>query len=215
MYFKTTCWKNSTLVSFDSNSCSENLAMDDSESNIYLIGRQIWTQTPQIICCFIVSGDWGGIETRKLGGGLDFWAGRHCGCDGDNAVDLQRREHSHIADNRRCGKGPVHTNQFGMLGAKRVQSVFAVKLNAVSIALFTSTHLGRRKKNKKVLLGERKRHTARRVASARYTGRGGTPSQVRGGYPSQVQGVSHPRSGGYPIPGLGGTPSQVQGGTPS
>ena len=65
--------------------------------------------------------------------------------------------------------------------------------------------------NKKVLLRERKRHTARRIASARYaalSGGGDTPSQVWGG------GV--PRSGldgggGYPIPGLGGYPSQGRG----
>ena len=89
--------------------------------------------------------------------------------------------------------------------------------------------------NKKVLLRERKRHTARRVSSARYAGGGypipglgGTPSQVwGGGYPipglveghpvpglgitlSQVRGAPHPRSGGYPIPGLGAVPlSQV------
>ena len=56
--------------------------------------------------------------------------------------------------------------------------------------------------NKKVLLRERKRHTARRVASARYAalcngGGGVNPSQV----------------GGYPVPclGRGGTPSQVGG----
>ena len=58
--------------------------------------------------------------------------------------------------------------------------------------------------NKKVLLRERKRHTARRVASARYAdlSRGGTPSHVRGG-------------GGYPVPCLGGgTPSHAWGGTP-
>ena len=67
--------------------------------------------------------------------------------------------------------------------------------------------------NKKVLLRERKRHTARRVSSARYAG-GGTPSQVQGvprprsgGVPCpRFQGVSHPRSGGYPVPGLGGYP---------
>ena len=44
--------------------------------------------------------------------------------------------------------------------------------------------------NKKVFLRERKRHTSRRVASARYADlsrEGGTLSQVRGG-------------GGYPIP---------------
>ena len=47
--------------------------------------------------------------------------------------------------------------------------------------------------NKKVLLRERKRHTARRVASARYAGVGypiqswwgGTPSSHVGGYPIQ------------------------------
>ena len=77
--------------------------------------------------------------------------------------------------------------------------------------------------NKKVLLRERKRHTARRVASARYVG-GGTPSQVQGGYLipgreggtlSQDGGLPHPRSGavphprsggGYPVPGQRGYP---------
>ena len=46
--------------------------------------------------------------------------------------------------------------------------------------------------HKKVLLRERKRHTARRVASARYA----DPSR----------GVPHLRSGGYPVPCLGGLP---------
>ena len=65
--------------------------------------------------------------------------------------------------------------------------------------------------NKKVLLRERKRHTARHVASARYadlsgggrypiSGPGGVPrpmsrAHVQGGTPSQVGGgVPHPRS---------------------
>ena len=66
---------------------------------------------------------------------------------------------------------------------------------------------------KKVLLRERKRHTARRVASARYAdlSGGGTPSQVRGGgTPTHVwEGrVLRPMS-------EGGTPSQVWGGIPS
>ena len=94
--------------------------------------------------------------------------------------------------------------------------------------------------NKKVLLRERKRHTARHVASTRCAALsnpdlvpgqgGGIRSQVQGGvggYPvpgpgwgggctcSQVWGVPSPRSRGYPIPGLGeGTPSRpVWGGT--
>ena len=54
--------------------------------------------------------------------------------------------------------------------------------------------------NKKVLLRERKRHTARHVASARYV-----PGQV--GYPV-------PGLGGYIVPCLGGTSSQVRGGVP-
>ena len=80
--------------------------------------------------------------------------------------------------------------------------------------------------NKKVLMRERKRHTARRVASTRCAAlsggwggvtqsqiqRGGTQSQARGGTQSQVWGVPGPRSGGvpsprsrgYPIPGPGG-----------
>ena len=82
--------------------------------------------------------------------------------------------------------------------------------------------------NKKLLLRERKRHTARRIASARYAalcnggggtpGRGGTPSQVWvRGYPisgpggiSHLRGVPHLRSGGVPHHRSGeGTPSQV------
>ena len=73
--------------------------------------------------------------------------------------------------------------------------------------------------NKKVLLRERKRHTARRVSSARYAEGGGvTPSQV-GGYPVPGLGgtlfqvwegrVGYPRSRGYPVPGLGGFPIQT------
>ena len=72
---------------------------------------------------------------------------------------------------------------------------------------FCSPKRFRHKSNKKVLLRERKRHTARHVASARYV-------TVRGGYPVPgLGGVPHPRSrGGLPHPRLGGTPSQVQGG---
>ena len=72
--------------------------------------------------------------------------------------------------------------------------------------------------NKKVLLHERKRHTACCIASARYvTGRGGYPIPGPGGYPVPGPGgVHHPRSqGGTPSQVQGGTPSQVQGGTPS
>ena len=90
--------------------------------------------------------------------------------------------------------------------------------------------------NKKVILRERKRHTTRRVASARYAAlSNGVPHPVlaRGDTPSSPgQGVPHPVLGGwgYPIPGSGvwgvphpvlaggGTSSQVQvgeGGTPS
>ena len=91
--------------------------------------------------------------------------------------------------------------------------------------------------NKNVPLRERKRHTARRVASARYAGRGGTPSshdggypiqswwggvtlsQVGGGTPSQVWGGGYPIQswwgGGYPIQSWWvGTPSQVSVGYP-
>ena len=56
--------------------------------------------------------------------------------------------------------------------------------------------------NKKVLMRERKRHTARRVVKQVLAMLG------EGGHLSQVRGVPHPRSGG-------GTPSQVWGGTPS
>ena len=65
--------------------------------------------------------------------------------------------------------------------------------------------------NKKVLLRERKRHTARRVAvaSACYPGGGGYPIPGRGGYL-----ILGPGEGGgvYPIPGPGDTLSQVWGG---
>ena len=101
----------------------------------------------------------------------------------------------------------------------------------------------KRSKNKKVLLREHKRHTARRVSSARYAGRegylvpgpgrgvpgprsgeggylvpglGGYPDPGRGGVPSpRSGGVPHPRSGDYPIPGLGRYPIPGLGGTPS
>ena len=62
--------------------------------------------------------------------------------------------------------------------------------------------------NKKVLLRERKRHTARHAAVASACYSGGVPRPRSGGVP-------HPRSGGgYPVPGLGGTLSQVQQGYP-
>ena len=73
--------------------------------------------------------------------------------------------------------------------------------------------------NKKVLLRERKRHTARRVASTRCAALS-NPDLVGGGVPgprsggstqSKVQGVPSPRSGGVPSPRSGGTPSQVWG----
>ena len=61
--------------------------------------------------------------------------------------------------------------------------------------------------NKKVLLRECKRHTARHVSNARDAG-GGTRSQVWGGY-------SVPGPGGYLVIGPlgGGTPYLVRGGT--
>ena len=83
--------------------------------------------------------------------------------------------------------------------------------------------------NRKVLLREHKRHTARRVASARYAdlsrgvphlrsggypipGLGGVPHPRPRGVPHPISwGVPHPRSRGYLILGLGGTPSHVQG----
>ena len=82
------------------------------------------------------------------------------------------------------------------------------------------------KHNKKVLLRERKRHTARRVSSApRYAGGGRYPipglggvphPRSKGGTPSQVWGVLSPRSGGVPSPRSGGLPSPRSGrGTPS
>ena len=69
--------------------------------------------------------------------------------------------------------------------------------------------------NKKVLLRERKRHTAHRVASARYAalsngGGGGTPSNPGWGVPHPVLywGVPHPvLAGGYPVL-AGGYPIQ-------
>ena len=73
--------------------------------------------------------------------------------------------------------------------------------------------------NKKVLLRERKRHTARRVASARYAdlSGGGVPRSMSGGVcHSRSGGVPHPRSrgGGYPIPYLGGYPVPCVRGVP-
>ena len=90
-------------------------------------------------------------------------------------------------------------------------------------------------RNKKVLLRERKRHTVRRVASARYADLypvpclggypfpcprgypvpclGGTPSHIWGGTPFHVWGVPHPRSGGYPVP-CPGVPHPRSGGYP-
>ena len=62
-------------------------------------------------------------------------------------------------------------------------------------------------KDKKVLLRERKRHTARRVASTRCAALSN---------PDLVWGVPHPRSGGgYRISSLGGYPVSGLGGTPS
>ena len=58
----------------------------------------------------------------------------------------------------------------------------------ISIPLFYSKYSVKLRDNKKVLLRERKRHTARRVASARYAGVGGgeVPHPVMvGGYPIQ------------------------------
>ena len=84
---------------------------------------------------------------------------------------------------------------------------------------------------KKVLLRERKRHTARRVASARYAalspnlGGGGYPIQswtgepCKLGYPHLSWPETWPGWGVYPIsgPGWGSTPSQIRmgGGAPS
>ena len=76
---------------------------------------------------------------------------------------------------------------------------------------------------KKVLLRERKRHTARRVASTPCAALS-NPDLVGGGYPVPgpggylIQGLGGypiPGLGGYPIPDPGGTLSQVQEGTPS
>ena len=67
-----------------------------------------------------------------------------------------------------------------------------------------SMKIGGRLHNKKVLLRERKRHTARRVVSARYAGGvphpvmvGGTPFSHGGGYPIQSWWGGYP---GYPPP---------------
>ena len=56
------------------------------------------------------------------------------------------------------------------------------------------------KLNKKVLLRERKRHTARCVASTRYAGLVGTPATGGGVPPAWIW------MGGAPCPGTGGTP---------
>ena len=73
--------------------------------------------------------------------------------------------------------------------------------------------------NKKVLLRERKRHTARRVARARYADLlrvgWGTQSHARGVPSPRSRGVPSLRSGGYPIPGPGGVPQPMsRGGYP-
>ena len=65
---------------------------------------------------------------------------------------------------------------------------FSREINSIDFNAMKSFYL----KNKKVLLRERKRHTARRVVS--------TPSLVLPGYPPG--GVPRP---GYPPPGGGGT----------
>ena len=64
---------------------------------------------------------------------------------------------------------------------------------------------------KKVLLRERKRHTARRVSSARYAGGGGTPSSHWGVPHPLVVGVPHPvMVGGVPYPVMvGGVPPTI------
>ena len=69
--------------------------------------------------------------------------------------------------------------------------------------------------NKKVLLHERKRHIACRVASARFADQ--SPDGGGGGTPSSLgQGVPHPvLDGGYPIQSwTGGTPSSPGWGVP-
>ena len=70
--------------------------------------------------------------------------------------------------------------------------------------------------NKKVLLRERKRHTARRVASTRCAALS-NPNMVGGVPGPRSRGVPRPRSGGYSVPSLGGrgVPSPRSGGTPS
>ena len=122
--------------------------------------------------------------------------------------------------------------------------LFGETKNRIIFNLRVNTLKTKNIKNKKVLLRERKRHTAHRVASARYadlswggvprlrSGGGGVPIPCPGGYPvpcprgvtpSQVQrvpnpmsgGLPHPRSRGYPIPGPGGYPIPGPGGTPS
>ena len=67
--------------------------------------------------------------------------------------------------------------------------------------------------NKKVLLRERKRHTARRVASTRCAALS-NPDLVGGVPRPRSRGVPLSQVWGYPVPGLGGdTLSKVQGGT--
>ena len=83
-----------------------------------------------------------------------------------------------------------------------------------------SYHQVENSRNKKVLLPERKRHTARHVASTRYAALS-NPDLVRGGYPGYPSTIQT-WSGGYPgypptiQTWLGGTPSRPgQGGTQS
>ena len=78
-----------------------------------------------------------------------------------------------------------------------------------------SIDAGKQNKNKKVLLRERKRHTACRVASARYAGGGGVvprPVMVGVPHPVMVGGVTHPvMVRGTPSShGGGGVPPTIQ-----
>ena len=69
--------------------------------------------------------------------------------------------------------------------------------------------------NKKVLLREHKRHTARHVSSTCCAALSNLDLVGGEGTWSQVWGVPGSRFRGYPVPGLGGYPVLVQGGPPS
>ena len=95
-----------------------------------------------------------------------------------------------------------------MSSSRVLVSLLSVMLPDVLLRYLTcGGRKGQIRCEKKVLLRERKRHTARRVASTRFVpGPGREPGPRSGGeVPGpRSRGVPHPRSRGYPIPGVEG-----------